>query len=414
MNRNLIVILFVFIVGGGITALVLYNKQYTPKYSWYQFYNKNNTQPYGLSLFYELLKKQKEEPIVINRRFYETLDTNTTNSNFITFGQYLYLDTVKADYLLAYIAKGNNVLIASNSSPLEMLKYFAPVVDSVYDFDHVYDSLVTIDFTKADVPYKKRLSFHFQFLKDTTGYSWKAYHNSNFNDSIQVLDGKPISYLNGDYVNCFYVEHGKGKLIIHSNPILFTNYNLIQRDGFEHVNNILSQLNSGPVYWDETSQDPSYNPYGGGESTTNPLQFLFSHYTLRWGWYLLLITVLLYLLFRSKREQRIIPILHKNTNTTIAYIKAVGVLYFQKGEHKNIANEMYTLFLAEVRNKYHFDTNIEEKELIGQISIRSEIKTENLERLFKLFRKVRFSPMANSKDLINLHNEVDFYYKNCK
>ena len=73
----------------------------------------------------------------------------------------------------------------------------------------------------------------------------------------------------------------------------------------------------------------------------------------------------------------------KNTNTTIEYTKAVGVLYFQKKEHKNIANEMYTIYLAEVRARYHITTNVEEKELIEKISKRSEIKKEDIENWWR-------------------------------
>jgi len=42
MSRNIIVILFVVIIGGGIIALITYTNQFAPKYRWYEDYNKKS------------------------------------------------------------------------------------------------------------------------------------------------------------------------------------------------------------------------------------------------------------------------------------------------------------------------------------------------------------------------------------
>lgn len=414
MNRNLIVILFVLIIGGGISALVIYFNQFVPEYDWHQSYDKDSEEPYGLHLFYQLMENQESEMTVINNDFYNTLDTNETNATYIVFEDYLHIDSLKAEHLLKFVEKGNNALLVANYSPLDVLCNFLPKTDTIYDYDYVYDSLVSVNFVNPLASSSEKLNFHHQFLKDTTATYWMGYTLSYFEDSLQLYGMNPISYIQDTLVNSFRVQLGEGELIVHANPILFTNYNIIKKEGLDHSNNILSHLSDGTIYWDETSKYPesSFNGRRGAEN--NPLQFLFSDYRLRWGWYLFLVAVVFYLLFRSKREQRIIPILPKNSNTSIAYVKAIGILYFQKGEHKIIADEMYTLFLADVRSKYHFSTNLEEAKLIEQIVTRSAIEQEKIEALFKHFRKVRFSPIANSKDLINLHHSIEFYHKNSK
>lgn len=412
MNRNIIVILFVVIIGGGIAALAIYANQFIPKYEWNEDLDKKSEKPYGLNLFYKLLEKQDAELVPVSENFYQAIDTNLTNSNYVVFASYLYMDSLKAEHLLKFVHNGNNAILSVTDAPIEVLRPFVPTTDTVYNYRYTRDSIATIDFTKVQVPYSQKLLFHYQSFKDTIPNDWTGYRINYFNDTLSGYGMNALSYLNGDYVNCFYVNHGKGKIIFHSNPILLTNYNIIQRDGFKHANNILSQLNTGPIYWDETSNRYSYD--NGNEAKGNPLQFLFSDYRLRWAWYLFLATVLFYIVFRSKREQRIIPILPKNTNSSIEYIKAIGVLYFQKGKHKIIGDEMYMLFMADIRNRYHFSTQLEEEELIEKIIIRSEIQREKIEELFKNFRTVRFSPIAKSKDLINLHHSIEFYNKNSK
>jgi len=409
MNRNLIVILFLVILGGGIFAFYLYIKQYTPKYNWTEIYKKESDQPYGLKLFYELLESNKKKTHTIKNKFLENLDTTVSNANYVVVGDYLYIDSLRANHILSFAEKGNTVFIATNYAPLEITRMLLPVSDTIYNYGSYEDSIVSVAF---DVPNKENYSFHYQYLKDTTTYGWSAYTTTYFNDTLVNYGFKAISTLNNN-INCYYFDFGKGKVIIHTNPILFTNYNMIQKNGFDHANKILSNLNNGAIYWDEISQKPINTFNENGMPTENPMQFLFSHYTLRWGWYLFLSTVLIYLLFRSKREQRIIPLQPKNTNTSIAYTEAIGVLYFQKGKHQLIANEMYLLLFASFRNKYQIVTTIEEPELINQVAAKSGIEKEKIDTLFKLFRTVRFSPLANSKDLINLHNAVAFYYKNC-
>ena len=410
MNRNVIVVIFVVFIVGGIYAFYAYMKQYSPKYSWSEYYNIDNDQPYGLKIFYDLLDEGENEITKIKGSLLENIDTTVTNTNYIAVGDFLFYDSTRVDHLLKYVENGNVVLVVSNSAPLKITKMVVPYTDTIYNYDYYSDSLVSVVFEKSKN--ENPLSFHYQYLKDTAVYEWGAYSEEYFNDTLVNYGFKPISYLNKK-INCYYFNYGKGKVIVHSNPILFTNYNIIQKQGLNHANKVLANLNSGNIYWDNISQNPINSSSENGMSSENPLKFLFSHYTLRWGWYLFLITIVLYLLFRSKREQRIIPILAKNSNSSIEYTKAIGILYFQKGQHKLIANEMHLLFMAELRNKYNISTSIEEPKLIDLVAAKSGLKKEFINDLFKHFRKVRYSPMANSKDLINLHNAVEFYYKNC-
>lgn len=410
MNRNLVVILFVAAVVGVIAILYYYAKQYSPKYSWEESYKKESEQPYGLNIFYSLLEEKNVEITAIKRSFEETLDTTKTNTNYIVFGDHLYIDSLRAVHILKYVENGNIAFIASNSAPLQITRMPLPETDTIHGYNYFLDSIVRVTFenSKDEEP----LSFHYKQLKDTVSRYWNTYGKNYIKDTLSAHGFKVVSSINKQ-TTCYVFKWGRGRVIVHSNPILFTNYNIITQNGFANANGVLSYLNSGPIYWDENSQKPQVGSvFMGGGASQNPLQFLFSHYTLRWGWYLFISTVLVYLLVRTKREQRIIPILQKNANSTIAYTKAVGVLYFQKGQHGLIANEMFILLMASVRGRYGI-VSTNEEELIDKISTKSGINKDKITELFRFFRKVRYSPMANSKDLINLHTAVEAYYKNC-
>lgn len=411
MRRSTPLIVFVILVVGGILAILYYKKKYFPKYNWNVDYRKTSEQPHGLKLFYSSIKNQKTETTLLYNQSYELLDTTLTNSNFIFVGDDFYVDSTTALYLLKYVEKGNRMLISSNYAPLEIMRNFVPIGDSIYGYTDRLDSVVHLDFSKDTVPHPLKFSFHYQYLKDTAAINWSVYGIGYFKDTLAGYGFIPFSIYNDSCVNSFYVKHGKGRIIFHANPVLFTNFYMITENGFKQANNYLSQLHKGPTYWD----DPySVQQNNSRASSSNPLKFLFSHTYLKWAWYVFLITILLYLFFRSKREQRIIPLMPVNTNASIEYTKAIGTLYFQSKGHNPIANEMYMIFLSEIRSRYGIFTDIAEADLIDQLSLRSGVNKSVLFNLFKQFKYVRTHEDATADDLIILHNAIDYYHKKRK
>lgn len=411
MRRSTPLIVFLILVVGGIVTILYYKKTYFPKYNWNVDYRKTSDQPHGLKLFYNIIKNQKTETTLLYNQSYELLDTNLTNSNFIFVGDDFYVDSTAALYLLKYVEKGNRVLISSNYCPMELVCRFVPVGDSIYGYTERLDSVVSLDFSGDTVPYPSKLSFHYQYLKDTLAVNWSVYGIRYFKDTLAQYGLIPFSIYNDSCVNSFYVKRGKGKIIFHANPVLFTNFYMVTENGFRHANNYLSQLHKGPTYWDDPYSVQQNNSRAG---SNNPLKFLFSHPYLKWAWYLFLITIVLYLIFRSKREQRIIPLMPVNTNASIEYTKAIGTLYFQSKGHNPVANEMYMIFLSEVRSRYGIFTDIAETDLIDQLSLRSGINKSVLFNLFKQFKYVRNNEDATADDLIILYNAIEYYHKKRK
>ena len=404
MNKSIISILLIIVIGGSIAAFVFYIKARTPKYKWEPEYSKKSEQPYGLKSFYKFLKEQNKDIKSIGSSELYLLDTSNTHSNFIVVDSYIYLDSINISYLLNYIKKGNNVFISTNESPIYLLEQILPGADSIYEYDQYERNMIDVNFSSSQLPYPEKIRFKHQYLKKVTPFNWSGYSSSYFDDTFSRQNVIPISYINDSIVNCFSISHGKGTLIIHSNPIVFTNFYMIQKNGFKNTNNIFSYLNNGTIYWNEFDFSKLENE-GSGDG--NPLKFLFSHYTLRTGWYVFLISIFMFILFRSKREQRIIPIIYKNKNTSIEFAKAIGSLYFQKNAHHNIANELYTIFLADIRTRYNMVTAEKKEELIEQISSRTEIKKEIIVDLFKLFSDVKYNVNAKSKDLIKLYQALE-------
>jgi hypothetical protein len=411
MRKNYILIILIVLTTLGIAAYIYYKAQYTPKYSWYENYSRTSKEPYGLEMFYSIIKKKSADTKLIYDNAYYTVDTTITNSNFIFAGSEFYTDSSEAYRFIKYAEKGNCVFIASDESPLEVLSFFVPRNKFIKPYAGKNDSIVHVDFREGNVPFKENLKFHYQFLKDTAKYYWSFYKKNYFNDTLSSYNFIPLARFADSSVNAFYITRGKGKIIVQANPILFTNYNIIQENGFKHANNFFSLLNSGTTFYSEPYTGESSNRYSAAR---NPLKFLFSNSYSKWGWYLFLTTLLLYILFRSKREQRVIPLLPSTKNFSVEFSKAVSTLYYKSKGHSSIASEMYLLFLSEVRQRYSIDTDIPDTELIEQLSLHSGIHQIVLTNLFGQFRYIRSNKDSSNDDLINLYQSIENYHKTRK
>lgn len=412
LRKNAPIVVFIALVITIIAVFIFFRKSYVPKYSWYENYSKSSEQPYGLKLFYAVVKGQKSPVTILYNRNYHLLDTNQKNSNLIYVGFEYGVDSTDAESLLKFVEKGNRVFVASSVVPLKILREFVPAGDSIYGCSNIHDSVIYLTYANKKLPFSSRMRFQYQNFKDTVATYWSVYDQTYFKKMHDIFGFEPFSFVNDTTINAFYIQHGKGRFYFHTNPVLFTNYYLAQQKGYAHTVNMLSQLHNGPIYWDEPD---SYKPGTDSDSPRrSPLKFLFSHLYLRWAWYLLLITILLYLVFRSKREQRIIPLMPLNVNSTIEYVKAIGTLYFKSNEQRYIANEMYIVFLSDIRSRYNLATNIPEPQLIDQLAIRSGINNRIIENLFKKFKRVRSEPGVGGDDLVELYNAIENYNKKRK
>lgn len=405
MTKISSVIVAVIVV--AIVALVMYVKSFAPEYKWTVDYSRQSEQPYGAKYFYDLLKKEKNAITLVNNYSLEKLDTNQTNGNFISLTSFFDIDSAGVDNLLNYVSKGNKALIISNDAPMDLIASFVPVTDTFdaytsYDYEKVF-----LSFNNPLKNQKKVLAFLHREYKSFKPTSWTGYSRRYFDDVISRYRFRDVSTINDSLVNCFYVPCGDGAVIIHASPDLFTNYHLRSENGFAHMQKILSLMNNGPIYWSDNNYSDTED---NGSGSSNPIRFLFSHPGLKAGWYVFLFAVLLYLVFRSKREQRIIPVIYRNKNASVEFAKAVGSLYYRKKQHHSIVNELYLVFLYDIRTRYNIPTTISQPELIDKLVLYTKLDKGYFEDLFEQFKNHKNSIYTSAQDLALIYNKLELFY----
>jgi hypothetical protein len=202
-------------------------------------------------------------------------------------------------------------------------------------------------------------------------------------------------------VNFIKVPHVNGYFYLHTQPVAFTNFNLLKKDNFQYTENVLSYIPKGDVFW--------YTKTQNNESISDsPLRYIMSQPALKWAWYLFLIGLLIFIIFNAKRKQRIVPILKPLPNLTLDFTKTIGNLYYQEGDHDNIIDKKIIYFLERIRNEYLIDTTKLDDEFIKKLHHKSGKEVSDITELVFLINEHRKSYHGSlEEDLIRINNAIE-------
>ena len=256
-------------------------------------------------------------------------------------------------------------------------------------------------------------------LKEYT-YSENEYQQEDYNSQTdEITENKDTTNVisNTELINFIRVKHGKGYFYFHKNPVLFTNYYLIQEEGKKYVERALSYLPQGVILWDERShfyKEDNGKKYQKASTSPSPLSYIPAQQSFAWAYYTLLISAILFVIFRGKRMQRIIPILRKEENTSLEFTKTVGQLYYLQKDHKRLSQLKIRLFFDFVRTKYHMNTQHIDEDFKKKLSERSGLNREFIDLLLGDIQKVNGQHEVSEWLLRKIHTQVQEFYTNCK
>lgn len=378
---TLVVLLF-----GGLILL----DYFRPKpVDWTRTFSSKDKIPYGTYALLELLPGIFENaPIqAVQQPIFNQMQDSTLQGNYIFINQTFNADSLDTDRLLDFVKRGNYVFIAAESFS-----------------DNFTDTL----------------RFQTKLLNttdpDSTGLYFKnpalqgVYRYPPNNNTIYLLAGDSLKYthLGGNKagkMNFMELPFGRGSFFISTVPLSFSNYALLTIDQSEYAASALSHLPVAPVLWDQ------YQSQGMSGGNTSVFSVLLSHEALSWAYYVALLTVILFLLFKSKRTQRIIPIIEPPRNTTLEFVNVIGNLYYNNGNHKDIAEKKITYFLEHLRLHYHVATSEPEEEMRGRVVTKSGAAEELVTRIFNLIESIRRSDSLGEQTLLMLNTYLEDFYE---
>ncbi|HET6559267.1 MAG TPA: DUF4350 domain-containing protein [Prolixibacteraceae bacterium] len=394
MKRNklafLIGILLLF-----VTAIAL--KYFSPKpVDWTVSYNINGKAPYSCYVLNDML------PIIFPQQsveyndesFYLALDSNSVEKkNLIVVTTDFTPDKLDMDALLNFVANGNNLFISSTGFGHGFLEKFKMEVES---------SLIdTSAFRKG----KDKLFLSAPELKNDSGYQYTRKMPLVHISAVDTLNSMVLGTDRLGKVNFISTTHGAGKVYIHTQPMVFTNYHLLYGNT-AYASKVLSYLPVQKTVWDSY-----YKP--DRLINTSPMRYILSQVSLQSAYYLLLLTLLLYLMVESKRRQRVIPIVKPLENRSLEFVKTVGGLYFKQRNNADMARKKSIFFKEFLRERY-FITNVSAtRGCIELVSVKSGVDAGLVKQILKAADYYETSQVTTEGGLIELNRKIEMFYEQC-
>ncbi|WP_066832500.1 DUF4350 domain-containing protein [Rufibacter ruber] len=371
---------------------------YRPKpVEWAQTYVNKDKIPYGTYVLYQLLPdlfpshavEQVRLPILNQLENYWAAEEDSAAGtvNYLFVNASFQADSLDLDALLGFVEAGNNVFIGSH--------YFGKLQDTLH---------FKVEAFSAQKKDSLGLVFTHPQFKDIPPvlYDWEKV------DGVLELGSAAQATVLGKNteggVNYVQMPFGKGNFFLSTVPLAFTNYHVITNRQNRYAAMALSHLPDQTVWWDEYQKQ-------GPEGESSIFRVLLSHDALAWAYYVALGGLLVFVFFESKRTQRIIPVWEKPRNTTLEFVRVVGNLYFNHGDHKVIAEKKVNYFLEYLRLHYHESTSVLDAEFQERISHKSGVDAQEVSKLFYIIQDVRTYETVQEVTLWQLNQKLENFYR---
>ncbi len=371
---------------------------------------KKDKIPYGLYVAYNDLKYFFPNATVYDNEnepgYWDSLSTYDSGQAMIIITPQFYPDEFEMKKLIAFVENGNDVFISTvlvSTTAEEFLRCRASILST--------GDVVNPDGEAVD-------SFRVSLFNPPFGNNdIYAYPGKKFSSWFYQTDTATTETLGGDELNrnnFIHLKAGAGNLYVHLSPMALSNYFLLYKNNIRYYETILSLLNprTTKIGWDEYFLKKRYNNDNSRtESNTNLLSVLFKYPGLKAALLTALFTLVLFILMESRRKQRYIPVITKPKNDSLDFVKTIGRLYYDKGDHKNLCKKMGSYFLEHVRNKYKLPTNKLDEVFIKNLQFKTGCEESEIRGIVSFIKYADDAPVIRDDELTDFHKQLESFYK---
>ncbi|PZR26176.1 MAG: hypothetical protein DI535_15145 [Citrobacter freundii] len=407
MKKNFIYILLAVVVAAMIILVYAGNKTVGKQLNERLSFLKKDKIPYGAFVAYENLDEIFPSAKISSDRHkpgdWELLSPFAKRQALIIVSPVFNADEEDMDNLLAFVKNGNDVFVSTMKPSYYAEKFLKCDVYYPYNFGTSWrtreDDTLTVS---IDVPEQKKpqtfsypgKQYDFRFYEyDTTTTSILGYNE----------DGQP---------NFIKLSAGKGNFYLHLAPMTFTNYFLLHKDNMKYYDKALSVIapETRQVVWDEyfLSKGDSSD---GDRKGPNWLSMFFRDPALRAAMITAMLALLVYVLMEMRRKQRPIPVINPPKNDSLDFVRTIGRLYHDKGDHKNLCSKMAAYFLEHVRTRYKLSTTELDEDFIKNLSFKTGQSEAEIRSIVESILRQQQAVAVSADELISFHKQLESFYK---
>ncbi|MGZ4048743.1 MAG: DUF4350 domain-containing protein [Bacteroidia bacterium] len=371
---------------------------------------KKDKIPFGTSALHDALPSIFPNQLINDEQYplYNSLNgKGFQGSNYIIINQNFEPDKLDSKELFDFVKRGNNVFVAANYFSGHFADTLKIKTDDYFNLGDLYqnDSAAIHNIYKPNDTTK--INFVSPHLKSKNDYTYTKGISNTYFTSFDTSKTTVLGVSSAKNINFIKIKWGKGQLFISTVPEVFSNYLFVNKNNYDYIYKALSYLPVQQTFWDEYYKV-------GNVVDKNPLRVIFNNAALSAAYYVLMISLLLFIIVGIKRKQRMIPVITPLRNTTLDFVEIVGTLYFHTGNHKNIADKKITYFLEYIRNAFQVKTNLYDDVFIERITNLSGIEKQKIHDLFYYFSHITFKQEVTQDELLKLNKMIEEFHKENK
>lgn len=396
LNKKRSWISYSLVVGVLLLAIAII---YSPsKTDWNLSFSKRHSIPLGMELVYGFmgdLFPDKEVKVVYNGVASYFDDSIPSKVNLLFVNDRLLLTREDWEVVLAAAEAGSNVFIAA--------EHFSSNISDTLGIELTHGEPINFGLMADSVGF----NFTNRRLKVAGNFWYSSVVSNNYFTRYDTLNTTVLGHSHKGDINFIRIKRGDGNIYVNCNPIVFTNYHLLNGDKGDYIFRALSYLPNADTFWDEKYKT-------GAPAMISEMGIVFKDKGLRTAWYLFLVSIILYFIFYGKRRQRPIPIYERPGNSTLEFVETIARLYFIKGDHRNVAKKRFLYFLDSLRSRYYIDVSMHESKLIEECSRKSGVPERTFASIFSMAKNLEKVDKITLEDLYQFNRQLEFYYKNAQ
>lgn len=380
-----------WIFGIALLAIIITELVRPQPVDWRDSFTSFDKIPLGSYIFFE------EAPLLFNTDLqkvekdpYEFLSEETYNNNsaYIFINNELFFDKRQTEKILNYVENGSTVFISARNIGGDLSDSLK--ISNKTSYNILEEEVNPKFYTSA-------------LLQDSVSTFKKGVYKSSF-IRIDTLKSKGLGYYetsdtNVQDLNYISIDYGEGKFLLHSLPEAFSNYYMLKNNG-QYAADVLSYVNAEKIYWDEYLKS-------GRKVVNSPMRFILKQAPLTWAYYIVMSALLVFVLFKGKREQRIVPVIKPLENTSVEFTKTIGDMYFQHKDYSNIIAKKITYFMENIRSKYFLNTSEISEDFIKKLAVKSGNTEDDTRRLMHFIKNLKEKSVHSESDLLNLNKKIE-------
>ena len=396
-------------LGAAIIVLVItgssYQKNKKRKLDERVTLRKQDKIPYGTWVAWNNLQYLFPKADFFNNRYmpgyWRSISLDKSNQVLIIVTDRFDADRLEMKDLVEFVKNGNDLFISA--------RYISAAADKILDCtSSSFDlNIVSVD----ELSNNMELSLNNPPFGNKVNYNYPGKTFSSYFTEFDSLKTEVLGTDKKHRPNFIHLRAGTGNFYVHLEPLAFSNYFLLHKDNISYYEKVMSLMrpDAEKVVWDEyylnkreARNRPSKKP--------GWLSVFMKHPALRAALLTAIGTLLVFVLLEMRRKQRPIPVVKKPKNDSLDFVKTIGRLYYEKGDHHNLCKKMSAYFLEYIRNNFKIPTGSLNEDFINLVHYKSGVEKEEIKRIVYFIQYLEDKKVINSQQLSEFHRNLETFY----